>query len=604
MDQLQHTIAHWVGNTNYSLMLWADSNYFIAFSSLIFVSTLLGLSPLKTHIDQNFFQICCVFIRKAILIIIFFMLLLPPTMLVLYEISTQNQDQSQWVSWFISHAKSEIHLLPISAILGFSIKLLIQRYALTFISYIAKSLRNNQSDDKLSDIRQESNLYRPKDFEPAKHYQDDAIFLAIDNDGKPASIPLSVWRETNAQIIGPTRYGKGIIIGCIADQVANHGDGLFYIDPKNDKFLPHIMYQAAQRTGRKFYYLSLNDDGPGTWGPFSGGSKRDALARIEFAFGLNFTGDPGTDYYKSQEYHQLELAFSKTRSIPSLANHLKDTDANRLKVELSRWAGVKSLCPKSGRGFSIKQALKENALVYVQGSLDDSVVKTATKVFIQELIQESRRLRNERTSHLSVIIDEVSFLVSKPLTEALATAVGFDVNFILAYQSPDDLLNVDDKTINSRYVAQSINVNSQIKAIYGGSDFDTAQWVANLSGEITKEVTRFEKTNISAVGGETWDSQRSVGIESENLINTNIVLSLPPRVFVLIRPQKLAAICYSSFVKVQDEQGLQTYIASLISHAKSTKPKSKKTQPNKTEQPPTSNSPDLETEDFAKDFSE
>ena len=166
------------------------------------------------------------------------------------------------------------------------------------------------------------------------------------------------------------------------------------------------------------------------------------------AFGLELTGDPGTDYYKSQELKQLQKAFTQTRSLKGLKALLEDSDANRINAELARWSTVESLCVKQGKGFSIAKALKDNAVVYVQGGLDDSVVKMATKLFIIEMIQEARRLEKERSTHLTAVIDEVSFLTSKTLAQALATTVGSRVNFVLAYQSQNDLFNIDDKTVD------------------------------------------------------------------------------------------------------------------------------------------------------------
>ena len=52
------------------------------------------------------------------------------------------------------------------------------------------------------------------------------------------------------------------------------------------------MYQACQAAGRKFYYVTLHDDGIGKWAPFAGGTDRDGLTRLESAFGLEFI--PGT----------------------------------------------------------------------------------------------------------------------------------------------------------------------------------------------------------------------------------------------------------------------------------------------------------------------
>ncbi|MDR8085634.1 conjugal transfer protein TraM, partial [Acinetobacter baumannii] len=80
-----------------------------------------------------------------------------------------------------------------------------------------------------------------------------------------------------------------------------------------------------------------------------------------------------------------------------------------------------------------------------------------------------------------------------------------------------------------------INTNSQLKAIYGGKNFEVAEWIAELTGVITKQVSKLEKTEIKALGGEVWDKGRSIGTVEENLINTNMVLSLEPRVCVLIR---------------------------------------------------------------------
>jgi type IV secretory pathway TraG/TraD family ATPase VirD4 len=122
---------------------------------------------------------------------------------------------------------------------------------------------------------------------------------------------------------------------------------------------------------------------------------------------------------------------------------LEKTEANRINADLARWSSIESLGAKKGSGFSIEKALKDNAVVYVQGGLDDSVLKTATKLFIIEMIQEGRRLEKERSTHLTAVIDEVSFLTSKTLAQALATTVGFRVNFVLAYQSQNDLFNIE-----------------------------------------------------------------------------------------------------------------------------------------------------------------
>ena len=559
----EFAIINWFGQVNYSLMEWTNTYWWPIWAGLIFIGCLIGMAPLKTHHEQPFHQLIFVYVRKAILWSSGILIILPFIMLYLYDMTMQKQladSQQAFLKWFINLAKQNWFTIFSATTSGWMLRFIFKRYALPSWSAILRKMRNTQSDDTQTDIREEVSRFAVKDFVPSKHYKKDHILVGLSEDNKPIHIPSSTWYETNMQVIGPTRYGKGVILGGLMDQAILNGDCLFYIDPKKDKFAPHVMYQACKAAGRKFYYVTLHDDGIGKWAPFAGGNSRDALARLETAFGLEFSGDPGTDYYKSQERKILEKAFGKTRNIEGIKKLMEDSDANRINAELARWSSVESLCPKNGSGFSIEKALKEDAIVYVQGSLDDSVVKSATKVFIAELIQEARRLDKDRKAHLTAVIDEVSFLASKILAQALATAVGFRVNFVLAYQSQNDLLNIDDKTVNPKYIHQSINVNSQIKAVYGGSDFETAEWAANLSGTIIKEVTKMEKTDISGTGGETWENQRTIGAQEENYINTNIVLTLPPRVCVFVQPRHLASISFSSFVPVKDMNDLDSYL--------------------------------------------
>lgn len=557
----------WMGEANYEVMQWADAWYWPTICGLFFMGALIGMTPLKSHHEHGFVQISFIFIRKTMLWVGAILISLPFIMLYIYDMTTGKEltDSSKMVSdWFWSLTKEQaVGVLP-AAFLGWFFRVMYHRYIETLISKVLKKMRKQQTDDEISDIRQESKKFQAKDFSPAKHYKKDRILIGLNSTSKPIYVPVDTWRETNTQLIGPTRYGKGVIIGCLIDQSVRLGDACIYIDPKWDSFAPHIMYAAAKAAGKPFYYVALHDDGPGTWAPFAGGSERDGLARMEIAFGLQETGDPGTDFYKTQEKRLLAKAFKKSRSIVSLAKQLENSDANKLNAQLERWTYVKSLSPKS-RGFSIEKAMKEGAVVYVQGGLTDDIVKSATKIFIVEIIQEAMRLNAQRSNHLTLIVDEVRFLVSKQLADALATVVGFRVNIVTAYQSMKDVEQPDDRTLNGKSLAQSINVNSQIKAVYGGADFDTAEWAANLSGTITKQITRMEGTDIRKSGGEIWQGKRYIGTQEENLINTNMVLSLPPRVCVFVQPRELVEVAYTSFIPVKDTEALDHYLESLSS---------------------------------------
>lgn len=134
------------------------------------------------------------------------------------------------------------------------------------------------------------------------------------------------------------------------------------------------------------------------------------------------------------------------------------------------------------------------------------------------------------------------------------------MNVVSMYQSPNDLKFPDDKTLDGNALLQSMNVNSQIKLVYGGADYDTAEWLSNLSGTITKSVTSMEKTNVRTMGAEEWERGRMIKAHEEATVPVNVVLSLPPRVAILIQPHQLATPCFTAPAKVRDLKLLPAWL--------------------------------------------
>ena len=560
-------IFAWLDGVNVRIMQFTNLFWYPILATLLFTGSLFRMVPFQMHHTHSFTQVMLIYLRKTIFWGVVVLLVYPLVMLFLYlmvpatHVESGARSPEVFWQWLVSLAM-ENWTLPVNALaVGILLNLLCSRYLYPLWSALMRKIRVRQFYDVQSDIRKETTRFKAKHFVPKKYYKKDKTFIGLDEANRPIHVPLDTWYETNMQIIGPTRFGKGVILGTLMDQAIRRGDSLMYIDPKDDTFAPHILYQACVETGRPFYYLTLHDHGVGSWAPFAGGELRDGLNRLELSFGLELTGEAGSDFYKSQERRLLERAFAEHRDIQDLYRVLEETEARRILAELAQWRSLRSLCPSSGEGFEVARALKEDAVVYVQGHLFDSVVKAATKAFIVELIQESRRLARERNTHLTVAVDEVSFLTSKPLAQALATSVGFQCNFILAYQSQNDLLNLEDRTLNPRYIYQSINVNSQLKAVYAGADQETAEWAASLSGTIVKDITKMERTEINETGGESFEKQRMLGSQEEPYIHPNQILSLPPRVFVFFQPAHLAAIGFCSYVKVKDDRELNGHLA-------------------------------------------
>ncbi len=558
------------------LMSFANDFWWPLWCVLCFLGFLLTLAPWQLPTEHNSFQAIAHFLRRSILYIALFAIALFPCIYFLFDITFNktiaNSDQF-FVSWFLtSFDKFKFYILY-SAIAGSFLRFYYFRFFHPWISSTLRDWRNKQSNEAESDIRQERLKYNAKTFNPEDYYDQThrKIFLGIDDKQKPIYVPASTWLETNMMITGPTRYGKGIVIGCLMDQAIRRGDQLIYIDPKNDKFAAKIMLQTCAKSDRPFYYVSLNDESVGYWSPFEGGKRRDAYNRLISIFGMmENSGD--ADFYKAMEkkvFNRL-IKLDDPFDIESIYKKVKfhnetvRDDADRLlkiEAQLENWRQVESLNPpKHFKGFSLEKAMLENAVVYFQGSLNDEVIKTATKSFILEVIQESARLDKQRKTHLTLIIDEVRFLVSKTLADALATIVGFRVNIVTACQSINDLKTPDDINLDGEATYRSISTNSQLKLVYGGADSDTAEWVAKLSGSIVKQVTSMEKVTVKAAGAEAWDLGRTIKPLEEALIPENVALTLPPRVCAVFRPSELATVTFTSPVNIQEMTALDSWL--------------------------------------------
>lgn len=563
----ENSTAVWFADFAYQNMMYFEPYYFGSMAALFLLAGLIGMTPLRYEKEHNFGTALLVKVRYLIIWSFFFWAVYPVVIFTIYDSSMQSEAGYQvstfWV-WFKGIAFRQAWWLPCAALIGMLIRYIYTRYCLSLISMFMRSLRFRQSKDELSDIKKEHSKYQQKNFDPQKYYAPSkGLFVGLDEKDKPIYIDHDTWLETNMQIIGPTRYGKGVLAGVLMDQTIERGNALFYIDPKKDRFAPEIMYQAALRNNTPFYYLDLsNDDDPGAYAPFTGGNERDALARLFNICGVELTGNPGTDFYKTQERRELTQQFKSSRTLQGILKSLNMEQATKSEAILSELAEFKTFAASKKNSFSIARALKQGAVVYVRGSLTDSSVKAVTRSFIMELVQETMALEQQRDNHVTIVIDEVRFLVSKQLADALSTIVGFRANIVTLYQSIKDLLAPDDITINGQALLQSINVNSQLKAIYGGADSETAEWIAELSGETVKRVTKFEKTTINEGAGEIWDKGRMIGEQQEALIHSNTVKSLPPRICALFQPSKPANLVYTSWIQLK-VQLLADYLDSL-----------------------------------------
>lgn len=441
-------------------------------------------------------------------------------------------------------------------IVGLAIKGIFDRYVAPPLSAWMRDIRIKTIQDKQSDVREVIGELQPKHFLPAAYYKPEWVFFGLGKNGTPLYVDLKTFRETNTQIVGPTRYGKGVLLGALAEQSIQLGHSFIYVDPKDDKWLPWILYQTAAPAKKRFVVIDLNSDKTG-WHPFVGGELRDRRERIVSACGL-YSAGTDADYYKRMERGILDRILpTSPGTIRSLLDALEALDGDDVPLKkkaaalyegLKELAMIPALNPK-GVGMTTESIIRNGWTCYFRGSLRDRTKLMATRLFVTEVLQQAKNLKAERgANHLTFAIDELKFLVSKEVSDALATSLSDNVNIIVLHQSMQDLRGIEDKLLDKNAIEKSIDVNCQIKIVYK-CDPETAEWAELKSGTKLVKIARMERTAINRFGGEVFEHERSMGDVEEGLISQNVLLTLPPMIGVFFTPTELAQVVFTSPVK-------------------------------------------------------
>ncbi|MFP3681607.1 conjugal transfer protein TraC, partial [Pseudomonas sp. SIMBA_041] len=85
------------------------------------------------------------------------------------------------------------------------------RYVSPKLSAYWRSMRVTQEADKPVDARDEAGSLAAKDFEPEKFFQRGSMFYGLNDLGEPIRIALDLFKKIHHAILGPTRYGKGVV---------------------------------------------------------------------------------------------------------------------------------------------------------------------------------------------------------------------------------------------------------------------------------------------------------------------------------------------------------------------------------------------------------
>ncbi|NNA37621.1 TraM recognition domain-containing protein, partial [Pseudomonas lundensis] len=386
------------------------------------------------------------------------------------------------------------------------LRMIMLRWVRPKINSWRRKFRVQASGDALSDIRVDMDKLKAKDFNPQDFYLEGQMFLGLDDTGAGIYMADELFRKNHSKVIGPSQTGKGIMLGVLLDQAIMKGWGAWFVDQKPDDFIYDIMRESCERHGRPApLILDLNGVGPGSYGPFIGGSRRERRERVVKTFAM---ADNGTnaDFFKREERKVLDYLMPLwDGTLGQLAkllkgNHPEINDVMKswvkekngsIESNVSEFMQLDTLRATVEESFKVEEALRSGAVVYVRSNINDTIVRKACIALLDELVQIALKKPLAHPTYL--VLDEIRFIVSQTLADALATVLSKNVFMALTYQALTDLLNLPDKTLNAQSIKGGIDINTQITLTYRANDFETAEWLASLTGKAQKTVTKMEK---------------------------------------------------------------------------------------------------------------
>ena len=446
------------------------------------------------------------------------------------------------------------------------VKLFIHRVIKPRISSWFRRWRVKQMNDTLSDIRTEMDGMKAKDYDPRDYFKDDYMFMGLDENDQPIYIHDDTFKKNHAKILGPSQTGKGVMQGLIIAQAIKKGWGTWFNDLKPDDFIYSIMVQSCKDYGREpplvVDLTGFND--ALKYAPFENGTAKERQARITKAFKIE---DGGTiaDYHMANNRMMLMKIFSlwdgSLKQLlkilegkhPGVDDNLRlfiKEKAENLCVRAMEWCQETALTPKKGTGFNVKDALMNNRVVYVLGSMDDKRVRAANIALLDEIVQVAKR--EKLPGHTFVDIDEVRFIASDLLADSLATLLSKHISMAIAYQSRNDTKNLTDQSLNAQSIQSGIETNTQLVISHRTEDEESTTWICEKTGTIAKTLTKLESVETNDWGAEEWEGKRMVGQVEDYLITPNKLKAMPPRICVIAQPGVLATVCYTCFIPLRE----------------------------------------------------
>ncbi|OTG91766.1 hypothetical protein B9T24_15745 [Acinetobacter sp. ANC 4654] len=385
--------------------------------------------------------------------------------------------------------------------------------------------------DLKTDIRDiQSNFKSVLQYDPQKFFFPEKWFFGLDTKGNP--IYFCMKKLLHTQITGASGFGKSVLLGLLAFQAILKREATIIFDPKQggDEWLPHICYKAAQVSNIPYFFVDLRRSSA-QLNLFNGMTSNQIINLLIVGLLLDERGD-AADYYRAKSRKMARFVgknYQNGMTLKEISDtydeYFRKNEADGFADALQELAEVESV--NAREGISLKDAMDQGYVIYVAGDWEDPKHITIQRMLLARIVQIASERDNtlETPKQVCVILDELSFQISKIFGDALKVIRDKGLHFILAHQSIKDLINVPDN-MDAQAFAGSVVANCPLKFTYRAVDNETAQYFAEFSGEVLvdDESRNIEKT-LSLTDRVTGEKQ--IRQTERNLIDLNMMLSLP-----------------------------------------------------------------------------
>lgn len=469
-----------------------------------------------------------------------------------------------------------------SAFAGSVFAFLYLRFGVQMIEASRKKITRSSSleRNKKTDIRFMDKYLPPsrKRFDPLKYLsQKNGVFLGLDEKNKPVFVKNGDWINSHVLLSGRTRCGKGVVAQIMGWQSIQSGEFFVVLDPKCDKWMPHIYKKSCEKAGKPYVFLDLRQSAHPQINLLEGSTEEELENMFLGAFSLSEKGD-AADFYRLGDRKAARQAArwaagragATPRALVSQFAENWGINAPGFLAALQEMAELPSVNLVAG-GIDIKKLAESGGCLYVVGDMLNTRIVRMQRMLLLKLMMFSKN-RNQLVEQkiIRIFADEFKAHLSKPFITALGTTASTRLLLILAMQSFQDLKDCPSD-LNPEMVAGAVIENCGLQISYQIKDPDTAERLAGQTGKILVD-DEMRQVNKNLALSETIGG-RTVRQADRFFIDTNMITSLPMPdeqektvgCAVVVGASKLAQFCFTSPVLVERTETAITPTISPVS---------------------------------------